>query len=129
MKNKKILLAVIALVAVVGIMAGIWFVTRPKAVEGEKTITVEVVHKNGSSNTYTINTQSETRAQAMNEKKLLGEDDNGMYYTIDGETTDYSVDESWWCLYIDGTQANDGANTVIIKDGSTYKWVYTIGWA
>ena len=49
--------------------------------------------------------------------------------TIDGETTDYSVDESWWCLYIDGTQANDGANTVIIKDGSTYKWVYTIGWA
>ena len=65
----------------------------------------------------------------MNEKKLLGEDDNGMYYTIDGETTDYSVDESWWCLYIDGTQANDGANTVIIKDGSTYKWVYTIGWA
>ena len=126
--NKKIILAVIALVAVVGIMAGVWFATRPKPVEGEKTITVEVLHKNGTVNTYTINTDAQTLAQAMNEKNLLGEDFSGMYYTIDGETTDYSVDESWWKLLINEESAVEGANDIIIVDGATYRWEYTIGW-
>ena len=129
MKNKKIWIAALALVAVVAIMAGIWIVTRPKAEDGVKSITVEVAHKDGKVNTFTIRTEAETLAEAMNEKKLLGENFSGMYYTIDGETTDYSVDESWWCLYIDGAKSNDGANDVIIADGVVYKWVYTIGWA
>lgn len=127
--NKKLIIGIIALVAVIGIMAGIWFATRPKAEDGQKTITVEVVHKDGTTNTYTIKTKADVLADAMNEQNLLGEDFSGMYYTIDGETTDYSVDESWWCLYIDGEQSNDGANTAVVKDGSVYKWVYTIGWA
>lgn len=127
--NKKIWIAVIALVAVVAVMVGVWFATRPEPVEGEKAITVEIVHKDGSVNTYTIQTDAQTLAEAMNEKKLLGENHSGMYYTIDGETTDYSVDESWWCLYINGETSMDGANDVSIMDGGVYKWVYTIGWA
>ena len=127
--NKKLIIGIVAFVAVIGIMAGIWFATRPKAEDGQKTITVEVVHKDGTTNTYTIKTKADVLADAMNEQNLLGEDFSGMYYTIDGETTDYSVDESWWCLYIDGEQSNDGANTAVVKDGSVYKWVYTIGWA
>ena len=127
--NKKLIIGIVAFVAVIGIMAGIWFATRPKAEDGQKTITVEVVHKDGTTNTYTIKTKADVLADAMNEQNLLGEDFSGIYYTIDGETTDYSVDESWWCLYIDGEQSNDGANTAVVKDGSVYKWVYTIGWA
>lgn len=126
--NKKIWIAVIALVAVVGIMVGIWVVTRPEAQEGGKTITVEVLHKDGTVNSYTIQTEAETLAEAMNEKGLLGEDDNGMYYTIDGETTDYSVDESWWKLLKNGADPNEGANTVTIADGDVFRWEYTIGW-
>lgn len=127
--NKKLIIGIVAFVAVIGIMAGIWFATRPKAEDGQKTITVEVVHKDGTTNTYTIKTKADVLADAMNEQNLLGEDFSGIYYTIDGETTDYSVDESWWCLYIDGEKSNDGANTAVVKDGSVYKWVYTIGWA
>lgn len=126
--NKKIWIAVIALVAAVGIMVGIWLATRPEPVEGDKTITVEVLHKDGTVNTYTIETDAETLAQAMNEKGLLGEDDNGMYYTVDGETTDYSVDESWWKLLKNGQDPNEGANTVTIADGDVFRWEYTIGW-
>lgn len=126
--SKKIILATIALGVVVAIMAGVWFATRTKPVEGAKTITVEVLHKDGSVNTYTINTDAQTLAQAMNEKNLLGEDFSGMYYTIDGETTDYSVDESWWKLLINEESAVEGANDIIIVDGATYRWEYTIGW-
>ncbi|MBQ7416387.1 MAG: DUF4430 domain-containing protein [Oscillospiraceae bacterium] len=126
--NKKIWIAVVAVVAVIGIMAGVWFATRQTPTEGEKIITVKVVHKDGTTNNYVITTEAETLAEAMNERNLLGEDDNGMYYTIDGETTDYSVDESWWCLYVDGESSMEGANTISITDGTIYEWVYTIGW-
>ena len=37
--NKKIVIAVIALVAVIGIMLGVYAATRPEATEGAKTIT------------------------------------------------------------------------------------------
>lgn len=128
MKNKNIWLAAIALIAVVGIMVGIWFATRPKPVEGAKAITVEILHKDGTVNSYTIRTDAETLAQAMNEKGLLGADDNGMYYTVDGETTDYNADQSWWKLLKNGEDPQLGANDVTIADGDVFRWEYTIGW-
>ena len=69
----------------------------------------------------------QAHVDAMNEKGLLGENVDGMYLTVDGETTDYSVDQSWWCLNVNGTMAMEGANTIIINDGDDFHWVYTIG--
>ena len=126
--NKKVLLAAIALGLVAGIMAGVWFVTRPKPVEGAKAITVEVLHKDGTVNSYTIQTDAETLAEAMNEKELLGPDMDGIYLTVDGETTDYNADQSWWKLLKNGTDPNEGANTVRIENGDVFRWEYTIGW-
>ena len=126
--NKKLILAAIALVAVIGLMAGVWFATRPQPVEGGKSITVEILHKDGTVNSYTIRTEAETLAEAMNEKGLLGENMDGMYLTVDGETTDYSADQSWWKLKKNGEDALEGANTTLIGDGDVFRWEYTIGW-
>lgn len=133
--NKKILLsaiaiaaAVIVLLAAAGTMVGIWWATRPDPQEGAKTITVEILHKDQTVNTYTINTDAQTLAEAMKEKNLLGEDMDGMYLTIDGETTDYNADQSWWKLLKNGADANEGANTILIADGDSFRWEYTIGW-
>ena len=133
--NKKILLSAIAVVAAAlvlltafGVMFGIWWATRPDPEEGAKTITVEVLHKDGTVNSYTINTDAETLAEAMNEKNLLGQDFDGMYYTVDGETTDYNADQSWWKLLKNGEDPGEGANTVFIGDGDCFRWEYTIGW-
>ena len=78
--NKKIMLSVIGIVAAVlvlltafGVMFGIWWGNRPDPEEGAKTITVEILHKDGTVNSYTINTDAETLAEAMNEKNLLGQ--------------------------------------------------------
>jgi hypothetical protein len=127
MKNKKILIAVVALVALIAVMVGVWFATRPKTEEGGKLITVTISHKDGTDKTYTWQTNAETLAEAMNEKGLLGENVDGMYYTVDGETTDYSVDKSWWCLNVNGEMAMEGANTIVINNGDDFHWVYTIG--
>lgn len=125
--NKKLIIGIIALVAVIGIMVGVWFATRPEPADGGKTITVTISHKDGTDQTYTWQTNAETLAEAMKEKGLLGEDVDGMYYTIDGETTDYSVDKSWWCLNVNGQMAMEGANTIPVHDGDDFHWVYTIG--
>lgn len=125
--NKKFVFAVIALVAVIAVMVGVWVATRPEAEDGGKTITVTISHKDGTDKTYTWQTNAKTLAEAMNEKGLLGENVDGMYYTIDGETTDYSVDQSWWCLNVNGEMAMEGANTILINNGDDFHWVYTIG--
>ena len=127
-KNTKLILAVVALVAVVGVLLGVYLITRPQAQEGEKTITVEILHSDGTVNTYVITTTATTLAEAMNEKNLLGENLDGMYNTIDGETTDYNANQSWWRLTINGEEGMEGANTLLITDGATYRWEYKIGW-
>ena len=48
MKNKKSIVAIIALVVVIALMATAYFVTRPDAVEGSKNVTVVIVHKDGT---------------------------------------------------------------------------------
>lgn len=125
--NKKVIIAAVALVAVVALMVGIWVLTRPDTEDGMKLITVTVAHKDGTDNTYSWQTKANTLAEAMNEKNLLGPDDNGMYLTIDGETTDFDADQSWWCLYKNGESVNEGANTLVIADGDDFRWEYTIG--
>jgi hypothetical protein len=132
--NKKILIAAVALVAVIALLLGIWWFTRPSdavdSTDGKKIgklITVTISHKDGTDNSYSWQTNAKTLAEAMNEKGLLGDDVDGMYYTIDGETTDYSVDKSWWCLNVNGEMAIEGANTIVVNDGDDFHWVYTIG--
>lgn len=125
--NKKFLIAAVALVAVLALMVGVWVLTRPEPEEGGKLITVTIAHKDGTDNTYTWTTNATTLAEAMKEKGLLGEDVDGMYLTIDGETTDFEADQSWWCLYENGQSCNEGANTLIIEAGDEFRWEYTVG--
>lgn len=128
MKNKKLLLAAIALVAVIAVFLGVYFATRPEAQEGSKTITVTVVHKDGTSKDFTCHTDAEFLADAMKEKGILlsTEGADGMYNTVDGETADWSVDQSYWAVYVGEDYASAGANDLTIRDGDTFKWVYTI---
>ena len=48
MKNKKLVVAVIALVLVVGLMLGISMANKPQAVEGGKNVTVVIVYEDGT---------------------------------------------------------------------------------
>ena len=52
-KNKKLIIAVIAVVVIAAAMAVIYVATRPETTVGAKTFTVEVTHSNGSAKTFT----------------------------------------------------------------------------
>ena len=127
MKNKKLIIALIAFVAIIGIVAGIWFATRPKAEEGSKAFTVIVVHADGSQKTFEYKTDGDYLGPVLVEKGLIKEGSSpGMYDIVDGEKADYSVNQSYWGFFVGDDYAMQGMNDTPITDGAVYKLVYTI---
>ena len=126
MKNKKLILAAVAVVAVIAIMAGIWFATRPQTEDGGKTITVTIVHKDGAKNVKTLETEQEFLSQALLDEKLIEPSNDGRYNTIDGVTADYSVDQSYWAVFIGEDYAMVGMDEIPVTDGGVYSIVYTV---
>lgn len=130
MKNKKILIAVIALVVIAALMVGVYFATREKPVEGQKTITVTVVHKDGSEKLFTCKTTEVYLGPVLLAEKIVEGDmgDYGLFITAaDGEIADYSVDGGWWAVYKGEEQTTTGADQVVIEDGDSFRIVYTVG--
>lgn len=130
MKNKKLIVSLVALVLVVALMAGIYVATRPEAAQGAKTITVSVVHGDGSVKEFTYHTDEEFLGPVLMADGLvtgtMGEY-GLMIDTVDGETASWDVNQSYWALYVGEEYATTGADTTPIYDGNTFKLVYTIG--
>lgn len=130
MKNKRMILVAVALIVCIAVMLGIYMTTRPETVEGSKTITVTVVHKDGSEKVFTCHTEEEKLGPVLvAEGIVVGEyGEFGLYFnTADGETADWNVDQGWWQVFIGEESAMVGADQIVIADGDTFKLVYTIG--
>lgn len=130
MKNKKIFIAVIALIAIAALMVGVYFATQEKPIEGEKTITVTVVHRDGSEKSFTCKTTEEKLGPVLVAENIVEDnrDQYGLYILVaDGEKADYNVDQGWWALYKGDEQCGTGADSVVIADGDHYRLVYTVG--
>ena len=128
MKAKKIILAVIAAVLVAALLVGGYFLTRPKTQAGAKTITVTVVHGDGSAKDFTYHTDEEfLGAVILAEGLAEGEDGPyGLYIkVVDGEKAVYEEDNAYWSLYIGEEAALTGADQTPAEDGGVYKLVYT----
>lgn len=132
-KNKKRLGMAVVFVAfvVLGlVLVLVWHFTQPAPSAGEKHITVEVVHKDESTKTFTYDTDAEYLAEVLVDKGLIQGDESefGLYVkTVDGETADYDADQSWWALSINGEFAQTGADSTPVNDGDAYTWTYTVG--
>jgi len=130
MKNKKLLVALIAFVAVIAVVVGIWFATRPeapKAPAGDTLkFTVIVVHSDGTEKTFNYETAGGYLGPVLVEKGLVVESSSpGLYNIVDGETADYNVDQSFWNFYVGDELTNYGMNDAVIHDGDVFRLVYT----
>lgn len=129
--NKKVVLGVVALVALIAVFAVVFAFMREKPVEGAKTFTVEVVDNEQKSTTYTGHTDAEYLRQALEELEDFrmegSEGDYGLYVqTVNGVTADNSVDGSYWSFYVNGEICNYGVDTQPVEDGDAFKIVYEI---
>ncbi len=128
MKNKKIILSAAAVVLAAALLLGIYFITRPQTQEGSKSFTVTVVHSDGKEVVKAYQTDAELLGPYLVEQGLIVESDSpGLYNTVDGETADWNVDQSYWGFFVGEEMAMEGMNTTPITDGASYKLVYTVG--
>lgn len=130
MKNKKRAIAVVALVAVVAILLGVYFATRPATAQGAKEITVTVVHKDGSEKVFTYHSDEEYLGPVLLAESLVVGEEGPYGLTIsavDGESAVWETDGAYWALYVGEEYATSGADTTPIADGDTFKLVYTVG--
>ena len=130
MKNKKMILIAVAVVAVAALMLGVFLATRPETKAGSKTVTVTVVHKDGTEKVFTCHTDAEYLGTVLVDEGIVVANygEFGLYFdTADGETADWNVDNGWWQVFIGEEAAITGADQIPIADGDTFKLVYTIG--
>ena len=130
MKNKKMILVAVALIACIAVMLGVFVVTRPETTAGGKTITVTVVHGDGSEKVFTYQTDEEFLGPVILGEGLV-EGEEGPYglmiNAVDGETASWDANQSYWALFVGEEYATSGADTTPIYDGDAFKLVYTIG--
>ena len=129
-KNGKLILAAVVVVVLIAVFAVVWAVTRPATTQGSKTITVEVVHKDGSSKDFTYHTDAEYLGEVLLAEGLV-EGDEGEYglmiTTVDGEQAVYENDGAYWAFYVGDEYASLGVDQTPIADGGSFSLVYTVG--
>ena len=130
-KTRNIIIAVaVLLVLVVGALL-VWNHFKPAAQVGGKNIVFQVVHGDGSSKDFSIQTDAENlRAALEQEEGLIAGSDSeyGLFVeTIDGETAN-SDNQEWWCFTKDGEMLMTGVDDTMIADGEHYEASFTVGW-
>lgn len=127
---KKTLLPLLTLALVMGLLAGLYFLTRPATAAGEKVITVQVVHKDRSQKNFTYQTDEEFLGPVLTDSDLVtGEDGPYGFYIleVDGQRADYELDKAYWALFIGEEYATTGIESTPIHDGDLFRLVYTLG--
>ena len=128
MKNKKLLLAVVALVVVVAVMAAVYITTRPETAEGSKAYSVNVIHSEGDQQVFLLKTDAEYLDEALLDEGLIAGED-GAYgltvITVDGEDAVWDTDNAYWCIWIGEEMATVGISEIPVYDGSAFTLEYT----
>ena len=129
--KKKALIGISVLVALIALLGIFYAVFSAKPVTGSKKITIEVVNKAQESMVYEVKTDAEFLRQAMEETDGLdfsGEEGpyGIMIQSINGETADYNVDQSYWSFEVNGEYCNYGVDEQPVMDGDAFSIIYTI---
>ena len=128
--KKKIIIGLLALVAVVVAFIAIYFIFREKPVEGSKEIVIKVVDSDEKVTTYELKTDAKYLKEAMDEAEGLTysgtEGDFGMMVdTVNGVRADYTLDGAYWSFLINDEYCNYGISEQPIEDGDVCSIVYT----
>ena len=129
-KNTKLILGIVALVVVIAALLGVYFATRPETSQGAKTFTVEVVHADGGSKTFTYHTDEEFLGVVLEAEGLI-KGEMGPYgltiFEVDGERAVWEENGAYWAIFINGEYGMTGVDTTPVNDGDAFKLEYTLG--
>ena len=136
MKNKKgLIISIIAIVAAIAVFVGAYVMFGPKAQQGTKAYTLEVVDDQGNKKIYEGRTDAEYLGELMDEIAKGGNDFTyegadegyGLYiHSVNGLVADYSVNCSCWTIYVNGEYGMYGADMQPVADGDVFTLAYEI---
>lgn len=133
-QNKKVILGVVAFIAVAVILGAVYYFTRPETSKGAKEVEITVVSKEGEKTEYQIDTDAEYLQQAMDEAKEEGltysgtDGDYGlMVDTVNDEKAVFEEDGAYWGFFVNGEYCNYGIAEQPVADGDEFEIVYTVG--
>lgn len=129
--TKKIVAGVLALVVLIAVCAFAYVKFKPQAVEGAKTVMIEVVDDEGISAVYEVHTDAEYLLQVMEEADGLTFDgEEGDYgftvYTVNDVTADFNTDGAYWSFYLNGEYCNYGVSEQTVNDGDEFAIKYEV---
>ena len=127
MNSKKIWIALGAMILVIALLVGVYFVTRPETQKGDKHFTVTVVHADGTEKTFDCYTDEEFLDKALLHDGIIAghEDSYGLVIdSADGEEAIWERDSAYWALYIGEAYATTGISQTPVENGAHYKLVY-----
>ena len=132
MKNKKGLLTLISIIAVVAVFIFAYTQFSPKVQQGAKNITIEVVSEDGSSKMYELNTDAEYLEQAFAETEGLEiTNEEGPYgmtiMAVNGEEARWEVNQAYWSIMVNGEYGMYGASEQVVNDGDAFQLVFAKG--
>ena len=96
----------------------------------QKTVTIEVIHKDKTQKEFQILSAAEYLGDALVAEGLVKgtTGDYGLYIdTVDNETADKSKEE-WWCITKGGQAVMTGISTTPFADGDTFELTLTVGY-
>ena len=90
---------------------------------GELAIYVNVINKAGEESIFTVYTDKKNLCDALTGKGMLEAEktaDGMTVKTVNNETHDYETSGYAWVIYVDGEKAENDADKIEIKNGSSY---------
>ena len=127
-KQIALALAILAFVAVA--LLAVWKFYAPTGTAGDKSIQVLVVHADGQTRSFTLNTQQAYLGPALVEGGVVVNNQStyGLYIlTADGESADEAAQE-WWKITKNGEMVNTSADATPIAGGEKYELTFTVGY-
>ena len=120
--KKRTLILAAAAAGLFLLMAAAWLVLRPRAVQGAKTVTVEICHTDGSEKKTICHTDAEYLRRLLEDEGLASgpETPYGLWLeTMDGETADPER-QQWWGYDVNGDFAVYGVDEQVVNDGDVF---------
>ena len=128
MKNKKLIISVVALALVIAVMAGIYLGTRREAVEGLKNVTIVIVYEDGTEKKLEYTTTCEYLSELLLEQNLVtgyaSQEYGFTIESVDGIMLNWATDGAYWALYEGDAYATESAAGIVLTEGGVYRLVY-----
>lgn len=135
MKNKKTVWAVIGIVVLVCVFAGVYLLNKPKTSVGSKHVVLEVKDNDGHVKGYQTDTNAVYLVELMDELKASTDftyeaegGDYGLFVTsVNNLLADYDTTQCYWAIYVNGEYGSYGISEQPVADGDTFILAYEQG--